>query len=89
MKTFTRIVGLTGIACAATFLFAGTASAAGTSAAGHPHHRGDGAVFVQTDSSSGNAIVAYDRAQDGTLTQAGVYPTGDAGGTLTGAVVDR
>ena len=30
-----------------------------------------GAVFVQTDNTAGNRVVAYDRAADGTLTPAG------------------
>src|ERR1700744_2710435 len=30
-------------------------------------------VFVQTDNLNGNSIVAYARAADGTLSQAGVY----------------
>ena len=47
------------------------------------------AVFVQTDGLSGNQIVAYDRADDGTLTQVGVYNTGGRGGQLTGSVVDH
>ncbi len=47
------------------------------------------AVFVQTDGLSGNQIVAYDRADDGTLTQMGVYNTGGRGGQLTGSVVDH
>ncbi len=54
----------------------------------HPH-RVAGAVFVQTDNLAGNAIVAYSRATDGTLTQARVYPTGGLGGQLTGSVVDH
>jgi hypothetical protein len=49
----------------------------------------DHVVFVQTDNLSGNAVVAYDRADDGTLTQAGAYPTGGDGGVLTGSVVDH
>jgi len=52
------------------------------------HHHG-GVVFVQTDSQSGNAIVAYDRAADGTLTEAGTYPTGGLGGQLAGSAVDH
>ena len=46
-------------------------------------------VFVQTDNPSGNAVVAYDRADDGTLTQTRTYPTGGDGGVLTGSVVDH
>ena len=49
----------------------------------------DHVVFVQTDNPAGNTVVAYDRADDGTLTQAGSYPTGGNGGVLTGSVVDH
>jgi 6-phosphogluconolactonase (cycloisomerase 2 family) len=48
-----------------------------------------GAVFVQTDNTAGNAVVAYDRAADGTLRLAGTYATGGLGGVLTGSVVDH
>ena len=71
---------------AATALVAGPASAAtGSGAAGSAA----AAVFVQTDNSAGNAVVAYDRAADGTLTLAGTYPTGGLGGQLAGSVVDH
>ncbi len=48
-----------------------------------------GAVFVQTDGLAGNAVVAYDRLADGTLREAGTYPTGGVGIQLTGSVVDH
>ena len=47
------------------------------------------AVFVQTDNLAGNQIVAYERAGDGTLTQAGTYATEGLGGELEGSVVDH
>ena len=47
------------------------------------------AVFVQTDNTAGNRVVAYDRAADGTLTPAGSYATGGRGGILAGSVVDH
>jgi len=47
------------------------------------------AVFVQTDNTAGNQVVAYARASDGTLALAGTYPTGGLGGQLTGSVVDH
>jgi 6-phosphogluconolactonase (cycloisomerase 2 family) len=47
------------------------------------------AVFVQTDNTEGNQVVAYDRAADGVLSEAGIYPTGGLGGTLVGSVVDH
>jgi DNA-binding beta-propeller fold protein YncE len=67
-------------ALAATALLAGPASA-------HPRH--GGAVFVQNDNPAGNAVVAYDRNPDGSLTQAGTYPTDGLGGVLAGSVVDH
>lgn len=39
------------------------------------------AVFVQTNQPSGNQVVVYDRAADGTLSRAGIYATGGDGGT--------
>ena len=47
------------------------------------------AVFVQTDNTAGNAIVAYDRNPGGTLTAAGTYATGGDGGQLGSSVVDH
>lgn len=47
------------------------------------------AVFVQTDNLAGNQVVAYHRADDGTLTFVHAYATGGKGGALTGSVVDH
>jgi hypothetical protein len=48
----------------------------------HGSHHGDGraVVFVQTNELNGNRIVVFDRRHDGTLVQAGSYPTGGLGG---------
>ncbi|MFI5709371.1 lactonase family protein [Kribbella sp. NPDC051620] len=46
------------------------------------------AVFVQSNDSAGNTVVAYHRRADGSLVQAGSYATGGKGGILDGAVVD-
>jgi 6-phosphogluconolactonase (cycloisomerase 2 family) len=35
-----------------------------------------GAVYTMTNDPAGNAVVAYDRAADGTLTMSGTFPTG-------------
>ena len=61
-----------------------TASAA---LAGEPHG-GAGAVFVQTNDISGNAILTYARSAAGALTPAGRYPTPGRGGTEPGAPTD-
>ena len=50
---------------------------------------GSGAVFVQTDNTSGNQVVAYHRAAGGTLSPAGRYATGGLGGVLAGSAVDH
>jgi 6-phosphogluconolactonase (cycloisomerase 2 family) len=50
---------------------------------------GDRAVFVQTDNTAGNEVIAYDRGPSGTLTQVGAYQTGGLGGQLVGSVVDH
>jgi 6-phosphogluconolactonase (cycloisomerase 2 family) len=47
------------------------------------------AVFVQTDNTAGNQVIAYQRAADGTLTQAGSYATHGTGGVLAGSAVDH
>jgi 6-phosphogluconolactonase (cycloisomerase 2 family) len=88
MKT-TRAVAVAGtLALAATALTAGPASAASASGRHDGNHH-DSSVFVQTDNTGGNTVVAYDRSTDGTLHQDGVYATGGLGGVLGGSVVDH
>ncbi len=67
--------------------FAAPASAA-TRQATHPSGASS-VVFVQTDNTSGNQVVVYDRAADGTLKLAATYGTGGLGGQLTGSVADH
>jgi DNA-binding beta-propeller fold protein YncE len=92
MRAITRF----GVAAATTL--AVMSSAAGAASAfggpgGRPFGGGFGQrsapVFVQTDNTAGNQVVVYDRAAEGTLTQAGVYDTGGLGGVLAGSVVDH
>ena len=47
---------------------------------GNGHGRSGSVVWAQTNELSGNQIVVFDRADDGSLSQAGVYPTGGNGG---------
>jgi len=73
-------------------LVAAVAALAGAQAAypdhGHGHGRGHGhangrtgsVVWAQTNEVAGNRNVVYDRAGDGTLSQAGTYATGGNGG---------
>ena len=68
--------GVIGVAVAGGLAaFAGQAQAASGSGAA-------GAVYTLTNSAGGNAIEAYARASDGSLTPAGTYPTGGKGGAL-------
>ena len=71
---------------AAAALLASQAAAAGPH--GHPTHATGRAVFVQTNDLHGNQIIAFDRAGDGSLTQAGVFDTGGVGARAAGAVSD-
>ena len=75
-------------AAAATTLSFAAAGPALASPAG-PASGPGGAVFVQTDNTAGNQVVAYHRAPDGALSLAGSYATGGAGGVLSGSVVDH
>jgi 6-phosphogluconolactonase (cycloisomerase 2 family) len=86
------------VAGLATPAFASTTSAGRTSAGSTLARTGatpfgypgaSHAVFVQTDATSGNHVVAYHRAADGALSPAGSYPTGGLGGVLGGSVVDH
>jgi hypothetical protein len=68
---------------AAVPAFASTAAPAfGYGGAGH-------VVFVQTDNTAGNQVVAYHRAADGVPSPAGAYATNGLGGILAGSVVDH
>jgi 6-phosphogluconolactonase len=59
----------------------GTAAFAG-SAQATDGHGAEGAVYTMTNSPTGNAVEAYARGSDGSLTPAGTYPTGGDGGAL-------
>ncbi len=73
------------LALAALALGATAASASGASG----HDGGTAAVFVQTNETSGNHVVVYDRSSGGLLTHAGTYATGGNGGAAAGAVTDH
>ena len=82
------VVVATGTVSAALGAFA----LAPAASASEPNHTGpqgtDHAVFVQTNDSAGNAVIAYSRASNGSLHWAGQYATGGLGGSESGAVVD-
>jgi hypothetical protein len=81
-------VAAAGLATAVALPFA-TPALASTAAPAFSSGGASHAVFVQTDNTSGNQVVAYYRAPDGTLSPAGTYATGGLGGVLAGSVVDH
>jgi 6-phosphogluconolactonase (cycloisomerase 2 family) len=46
------------------------------------------ALFIETDATSGNSVLSYVRASDGTISFAGSYLTGGNGATAAGATAD-
>lgn len=94
MQSRSRLAAIGGLAIAtAAFVAAPTSAIAAphgaTHGATHQQHQATSVVFVENDDVTGNAVIAYDRASDGTLTQASVNPTGGLGGVLDGSVVDH
>ena len=90
MKVLSRFAAVAAVGIATAAAFAGPASAATARHAG-PRFGGGAShvVFVQTDNTAGNQVVAYDRAGDGALTLARTYDTDGLGGILSGSVVDH
>ena len=82
MHSSTRAAAAGALVLGAGLLLAPPASAA-------PGPTAAGVVFVANDARDGNRVIAYDRAADGSLRQAGSYRTGGNGGVLDGAVVDN
>jgi 6-phosphogluconolactonase (cycloisomerase 2 family) len=64
---------------------AGSASAAG---AQQQQANGTDLVFVQSNEPTGNQVLAFQRASDGSLTLAATYDTGGNGGRVEGATAD-
>ena len=88
MRRFTRLAVGAGAILGLSTLAAPVA--AGADAPGLSFFSGaDHAVFVQTDNTAGNQVVAYNRSDNGGLTLAGTYNTGGLGGQLSGSVVDH
>jgi Lactonase, 7-bladed beta-propeller len=81
-----------GVAVAIGPAAAAGAAPPGATPAGFPGPEGPGqghAVFVQTDSPSGNQILVLDQHRDGRLSERQTVATGGLGGQASGAVVDK
>jgi 6-phosphogluconolactonase (cycloisomerase 2 family) len=91
MKRFIRLAVSAGAVLGLSALVAPLAAGAEGVPQGGPFIGGDAnhAVFVQTDNTAGNQVVAYDRADNGGLTLAATYNTGGRGGVLNGSAVDH
>ena len=81
MKNSIRVAVGAFVFAALLVILGGTASAT--------HLWSEHPVFVQNDNLAGNQIVAYDRAGNGVLSQAGIYYTGGDGGALEGSELDH
>lgn len=87
MRRFIHLIGvLFGVAAMAAGAVSGTPVLAASSA--HASSVATHAVFVQTNDANGNAIVAFRRQDNGTLTLDATYPTGGKGGRESGAMSD-
>lgn len=53
----------------------------------HDNHGGQ-ALFLETDATSGNQVLSYQRGVDGTISYAGSYATGGDGATAANATAD-
>jgi len=90
VRTAIRVTAAAAMAAATTAAAAAIAATPAFASVSSPARAdGDHAVFVQTDNTAGNRIVAYQREADGTLSPAGSYATGGLGGILDGSVVDH
>jgi len=90
MRSLTRLaIGAGAILGLSAWVAPLAAGADGLPPVPHPLGNGDHVVFVQTDNTTGNQVVVYDRAGDGQLTLANTYYTGGLGGELNGSVVDH
>jgi hypothetical protein len=88
MRLATRLVAVAA-AAALTMTVTGV-SLAGASVRDWGGGRSEGAaLFVATDNTSGNQVVAYHRNLDGSLSPAGTFATGGLGGVLAGSAVDH
>jgi hypothetical protein len=89
MKTLARLALAAGAAVGLSAVVLPAVAGADPAPASWFTDGGDHAVFVQTDNTAGNQVVAYDRNANGTLSAAGTYATGGVGGVLNGSAVDH
>ncbi len=78
------------VAAAAVAVGVGLVAFGGTASADqnwHDNHGGQ-ALFLETDATSGNQVLSYQRGVDGTISYAGSYATGGDGATAANATAD-
>jgi 6-phosphogluconolactonase (cycloisomerase 2 family) len=81
-----RRAAMMSLVTAAASTFTAFAFSPAASAASPTAHRP--AVFVHTNDPTSNAVIVYERASDGLLTEVKRYATGGLGGSESGAVAD-
>ena len=83
MNALARLGFAAGVVVAFSTAFVASAEAS-------PVHGGTNrVVFVQTDNTTGNQVIAYDRNADGSLSGGRSFSTDGVGGVLAGAAVDH
>lgn len=75
-------------AAAAGSLVIGVAVATISTAGASPRHEQRQALFAETDSTSGNTVISYLRASDGTISYFDTYSTYGLGAVASGATAD-
>jgi 6-phosphogluconolactonase (cycloisomerase 2 family) len=76
-----RIAAAMSLATGVAIVSAGAASASA-------HHDEHHALFAETDSPTGNSVISYLRAADGTISYVATYPTFGLGAVASGASAD-
>src|ERR1700735_1153560 len=89
MRALNRLVSALAAVALTTATATALAGPAGPATAHDPVAGAGHVVFVQTDNTAGNRVIAYHRSGDGTLTLAHSYSTHGLGGQLAGSVVDH
>ncbi|MGC1420085.1 MAG: beta-propeller fold lactonase family protein [Acidimicrobiales bacterium] len=88
LKTSLRAAAATSLVLGLGVTASAVAAGAATRTRDFQPQQENHALFVESESASGNRVLAYNRASDGTISFAGSYATGGFGSTAAGATAD-
>lgn len=86
LRPIFRVAGASALVLGLALVAANSANA--STPRGFNGSHSQSALFVETDASTGNSVLSYRQASDGTISFAGSYSTGGLGATATGATAD-